>query len=208
MLKAIKFYLLDDEDKQTSLEVESAYAIKKNKEKSLIAFKRVMPAIFTQLIRARSTSTSVFVNKDKELDIVDFNSGKVFYGEQVTASIHQHVDSFISSPWVLDKNGFSRQSKPIEDDAEVLVVLGLALGIHLLKLVNETNFKSIVLYEPNFEFTHCSMLTGVWPEIFKVAAEKGTAIYFQSQLDGSSVLEDLSELKQVSPFASVHFYQH
>ena len=33
MLKAIKFYLLDDEDKQTSLEVESAYAIKKNKEK-------------------------------------------------------------------------------------------------------------------------------------------------------------------------------
>ena len=47
MLKAIKFYLLDDEDKQTSLEVESAYAIKKNKEKSLIAFKRVMPAIFT-----------------------------------------------------------------------------------------------------------------------------------------------------------------
>ena len=82
MLKAIKFYLLDDEDKQTSLEVESAYAIKKNKEKSLIAFKRVMPAIFTQLIRARSTSTSVFVNKDKELDIVDFNSGKVFYGEQ------------------------------------------------------------------------------------------------------------------------------
>ena len=32
MLKAIKFYLLDDEDKQTSLEVESAYAIKKNKE--------------------------------------------------------------------------------------------------------------------------------------------------------------------------------
>ena len=33
MLKAIKFYLLDDEEQQSSLEVESAYAIKKNKEK-------------------------------------------------------------------------------------------------------------------------------------------------------------------------------
>ena len=38
MLKAIKFYLLDDEDKQTSLEVESAYAIKKNKEKKPNSF--------------------------------------------------------------------------------------------------------------------------------------------------------------------------
>ncbi|CAB9493033.1 6-hydroxymethylpterin diphosphokinase MptE-like protein [Alteromonas macleodii] len=208
MLKAIKFYLLDDEEQQTSLEVESAYAIKKNKEKSLIAFKRVMPVICAQLMQSRSTSTSVFINKDKELDIVDFNSGKVLYGDQVTANIHKHVDAFLRSPSVLDKNGFSRQAYPLEGDADVLVVLGLGLGIHLLKLVRETNFKSIILYEPNFEYTHCSLHTGVWPEIFKVAAGKGTAIYFQSQRDGSSVLEDLSELKQVSPFTSVYFYQH
>lgn len=208
MLKAIKFYLLDDEEQQTSLEVESAYAIKKNKEKSLIAFKRVMPVICAQLMQSRSTSTSVFVNKDKELDIVDFNSGKVLYGDHVTENIHKHVDAFLCSPWVLDENGFSRQAYPLDDNADVLVLLGLGLGIHLLKLVREANFKSIVLYEPNFEYTHCSLYTGVWPEIFKVAAEKGTAIYFQSQRDGSSVLEDLSELKQVSPFNSVYFYQH
>ncbi|MFZ8198813.1 6-hydroxymethylpterin diphosphokinase MptE-like protein [Alteromonas portus] len=208
MLKAIKFYLLDDEEQQSSLEVESAYAIKKNKEKSLIAFKRVMPVICAQLMQSRSTSTSVFVNKDKELDIVDFNSGKVLYGEQVTASIHKHVDAFLRSPSVLNKDGFSQQAVPLDDNADVLVVLGLALGIHLLKLVRETNFKSIILYEPNFEYTHCSMYTGVWPEIFKIAAGKGTAIYFQSQRDGSSVLEDLSELKQVSPFTTVYFYQH
>ena len=30
MLKAIKFYLLDDEEQQSSLEVESAYAIKQS----------------------------------------------------------------------------------------------------------------------------------------------------------------------------------
>ncbi|AXT37687.1 DUF115 domain-containing protein [Alteromonas sp. BL110] len=208
MLKAIKFYLLDDEEQQTSLEVESAYVIKKNKEKSLIAFKRVMPVICAQLMQSRSTSTSVFINKNKELDIVDFNSGKVLYGDQVTANIHKHVDAFLRSPWVLNKDGFSQQAYPLDDNADVLVALGLGLGIHLLDIVRETNFKSIILYEPNFEYTHCSLYTGVWPEIFKVAAEKGTAIYFQSQRDGSSVLEDLSELKQVSPFTSVYFYQH
>ena len=208
MLKAIKFYLLDDEEQQSSLEVESAYAIKKNKEKSLIAFKRVMPVICAQLMQSRSTSTSVFVNKDKELDIVDFNSGKVLYGDKVTANVHKHVDAFLRSPLVLDENGFSRQAYPLDDNADVLVLLGLGLGIHLLKLVKEANFKRIVLYEPNFEYTHCSLYTGVWPEIFKVAAEKGTAIYFQSQRDGSSILEDLSELKQASPFTNVYFYQH
>ena len=75
-------------------------------------------------------------------------------------------------------------------------------------LLHSLDFKRIVLYEPNFEYTHCSLYTGVWPEIFKVAAEKGTAIYFQSQRDGSSILEDLSELKQASPFTTVYFYQH
>ena len=209
MRKAIQLFIEDDE---TQLEKEEALLpiITKNYNKSLTNFQRIVPSIYKVLKNHTFQHNSVFVNKDGEVDIVESNSGTVFYGSQVSESISRHVEHFLAKPQQIQLSTAEECSTLIRPPSSerALVVFGVGLGQHLVELLNVTDIKHIVVYEPNMDYLVCSLYAGVWPRIFDIAKRKNVSLYLQMPNNGKSLFSDLNELNRAFGISSSQVYFH
>ncbi|AFS36496.1 6-hydroxymethylpterin diphosphokinase MptE-like protein [Alteromonas macleodii] len=207
MLKDIKYFIDQDTERQEQLEVSWSNKIKENRLASLDVFKQTMPNIYQVLNSAKEYPESVFVNKEGELDIVNISTGKAFYGHDVNKSISNHLERFSANPHVVSFNSSSKvESLPRE--IEVLVVFGLGLGQHLIPLLQNYKIKHLVIYEPNLGYLDCSLSSGIWKQVFEIAAVKKTGVYLQTQLEPRRILVEFGELYDFSPFRHIYVYQH
>ncbi|WP_420935271.1 6-hydroxymethylpterin diphosphokinase MptE-like protein [Alteromonas sp. A081] len=211
MRKAIQLYI---DEEQSQLEKEEALlpTITKNYKKSLTSFQRNVPSIYRLLKNHTFQHHSVFVNKDGEVDIVESNSGTVFYGSAVSESISIHVDLFLANPQYLqfitpESNSIGNTPRLNE---QALVVFGVGIGRHLIELLNATDIKHMVVYEPNMDYLVCSLYAGVWPRIFDIARRKKVSLYLQISNNGKSLFSDLNELHGAFGVSSslVYFHYH
>ncbi|MEC8376064.1 MAG: hypothetical protein VX078_14830, partial [Pseudomonadota bacterium] len=78
MRKAIQLFI---ENEQVQLETEEAILplISRSYTRSLKCFQRSVPSVYRLLKTESLLHNSIFANKDGELDIVESNSGNVFY---------------------------------------------------------------------------------------------------------------------------------
>jgi len=211
MRKAIQLFI---EDGETQLEKEEALlpVITQNYNKSLLRFQRTVPSIYKLLKNHTFQHNSVFVNKDGEVDIVESSSGTVFYGSQVSESISRHVEHFLAKPQQIQLSTAEECSTLItlQSSERALVVFGVGLGRHLVELLNATDIKHIVVYEPNMDYLVCSLYAGVWPRIFDIAKRKNVSLYLQLPNNGKSLYSDLNELHSAFGISSslVYFHYH
>tara|TARA_Y100000814_G_scaffold277934_1_gene239346 strand:- start:12962 stop:16324 length:3363 start_codon:yes stop_codon:yes gene_type:complete len=211
MRKAIQLFIEDD---KTQLEKEEALlpVITKNYNKSLTSFQRIVPSIYKTLKNHTSQHNSVFVNKEGEVDIVESSSGTVFYGSQVSKSISRHVERFLATPQQLQLSSAEGRPTltPTPSRENALVVFGVGLGWHLAELLNATDIKHIVVYEPNIDYLVCSLYAGVWPRIFDIAQKNKVSLYLQLPSNGKSLYSDLNELHSAFGISSslVYFHYH
>jgi hypothetical protein len=207
MLKDIRHFIDDNLEHQQQLENSWGHIIETNKQASLNAFKQTMPNIYHTLKSENNYPESVFVNKYGELDIVDVTTGKVLYGYDINKSIELHLQQFVSKPRVVSFSA-SSIADHLPKNIEVMVVFGVGLGAHLLSLLQEYTIAHLVVYEPNLGYLDCSLSSGIWEQVFELAAMKKTGIYLQTQLEPSRILSDFGELYEFSPFKHVYVYQH
>lgn len=207
MLKDIKYFIDQDTERQEQLEVSWSHKIKENKLASLDAFKQTMPNIYQVLNSTKEYPESVFVNKEGELDIVNIATGKAFYGHDVNKNISKHLEKFVQNPLLVSFEP-SRKVGSLSQNIDVLVVFGVSLGKHLIPLLQNYMIKHLVIYEPNLGYLDCSLSSGIWNQVFELAAMKKTGIYLQTKLEPSRILSDLGELYEFSPFKHVYVYQH
>lgn len=207
MLKDIRYFIDENVERQEQLERSWANTIEENRQASLNAFKQTMPTIYHTLKSANNCPESVFVNKDGELDIVDVTTGKVLYGYDVNKSIELHLQQFVSNPRYVSFST-STIADHLPKNIDVIVIFGVGIGTHLLSLLQEYTIAHLVIYEPNLGYLDCSLSSGIWAQVFELAAMKKTGIYLQTQLEPSRVLSDLGELYDFSPFKHVYVYQH
>ena len=211
MRKAIQLFIEDD---KTQLEKEEALlpVITKNYNKSLTSFQRIFPSVYKILKNHKFKQNSVFVNKDGEVDIVESISGTVFYGPQVSRSVSRHVEHFLAKPPLVKLSSAEGRSNFTQAPSieNALVVFGVGLGMHLIELLNATDIKHIVVYEPNIEYLVCSLYAGVWPRIFDIAQKNTKTLYLQIPNSGKTLFSDLNELNSAFGISSslVYFHYH
>lgn len=205
MLQQIQFHVHEDEQTQQDIERALAQQISDNYRLSFGAFERFIPTL-ADVVKKRDASVSTLLcNKHKELNIVNFNSGQVLYGAHPKQEVLSHLDSYLSrfSPVELSATNFEKPKM-----MEAIVCLGLGLGHHLEHLVEATNYKHIVVYEPNVDYFICSLSCIPWQSIFQKAKEEGVALYLQIGADATNFVSDINELVAHVGVNKIQLYKH
>jgi hypothetical protein len=215
MLNDIRVHIHQDEQLQEAIEERSAVHISKQFIDNRNTFSRNVPNLAQELDTIDNQNISIFCNKNEEYNIVDFGVGRTFYGENPQQEILQqlahkaqysvYIDLLKNTSGALHLLDAANQEHLAED---VLVILGVALGGHILSLLEETSAKHVIIYEPEAQYFKCSNMVLDWQSIFDYAARKNIHLYFQLHKDGRDFISDLNELKQHFPVHKVLVFQH
>jgi len=221
MLNDIRMHVDGDDTVQRQIEASQANIVEQHYAASMRAFKQHVPSVFEQLSQPSNTPYALFVNKHAQFNIVDYGSGKTFYGlhppTEVAAQLDQlgwHASwlSFAQDPDLtsLSDNkgpqGFDHSLLYAEglsqtlnaDNVDVLVILGVGLGSHILPLLQHHRPKHVVFYETDIGILRASVLAENWQTIFSFMASSDICCYFQigSTFDNkaASIFDDLKQL--------------
>ncbi|MBO1255241.1 motility associated factor glycosyltransferase family protein [Alteromonas sp. 5E99-2] len=207
MLDDIRLHIYSDEEKQSDIEQHSAIGLTKRFEDNKRAFFRFAPGLKKVVEQSSWQNYGLFFNKNKNGNLVDGVTGTVLYGVEPNDEIHRQVNKFKDAPIrvYLDANG--AQSSQVTDSS-CLVILGLGLGYHLNLLIEETNSKFIIIYEPETQFLLGSSFLLDWQIVLKRAEEKGITLFFQIGESGEKIKSDLKELREHCSLKFIDFYQH
>jgi hypothetical protein len=230
MLKNIRLHIEKDEEKQVALEEKLAKHISITQRENINAFQRYIPSLLPYIRSSQSHNISIFCNKFGHFNMVDYGLGRTFYGFNPIEEIQQQVSNFEQHSLFCDFNEDSMtpedfpdeimsieslpahqrymQSGIFPEECELLVMLGLGLAHHLLKLVQDHSIKHIIIYEPELQYFSCSVMVTEWRKILEIAKSKGTAIYLQLEKDGRDIVSDISELLSQTPVSGCYIFQH
>jgi hypothetical protein len=229
MLKDIRLHLDEDEEQQNQREQQLSELILTHSRRNQTAFSLYMPSLMTFVDQTQSQNISLVVNKLGQLNMVDFGSGRVFYGAKPDEEIARQYDliaekclykSFSQqiasaslqqpeSPKTMrdiESYEFWQQRIPMPEEAEVVVVLGLGKGEHIKYLLENHKIKHLIIYEPEVQYFKCSTLAMDWTPLLEKAASQGTAIYMQLEKDGRDLLKDMLELHEHTQHSLTGFY--
>lgn len=202
MLQQIQFHVHEDEQTQQQIEQSMALQIRDNYRQSIGALERFIPSLVELAKKTDSTVSTLLCNKYSELNIVNYNSGQVLYGMHPKAEVLAHFHEYMSTAPKLEINPSDRSS------SEALVCLGLGLGYHLEHVVNQAQYKHVVVYEPNVDYFICALSSLNWKSLLQKAKEKGIALYLQIGADGTSFSKDMQELIAHVKIDNVIIYKH
>ena len=230
MLKNIRLHIEQDEDKQTALEQKLAKHITFTQKENINAFQRQIPSLLPYITGSVSQNISILCNKFSKFNIVDYGQGRVLYGFDPEAEVRAQVEVFKAHSDYIDFTlseldsclavkepdlqlsslaAFKKlqKKKAFPDKAELVVVLGIGLGEHIKMLLESTQIKHLIIYEPELQYFSCSVMVTRWREILDTAKNNGTAIYFQLEKDGRDLIEDIAELREHFDVQGFYLYQ-
>jgi hypothetical protein len=229
MLKDVRIHLDTDEARQHQLEQELASQVIRNSHRNKTAFKTYVPSLANVINHAESENISIFTTKNAEFNIVNYDTGRAFYGLAPTQEIFaQYEEKKNSCTYCSLSEQFNvedtpdaisslndmpiykrwKQQPPLPDAIDVLVVFGIGLGQHLHYLLENHLIKHLVIYEPEIQYFHCSILSTDWRNILQLADKKSTALYFQLENSGATLFDDINELGQHNSFNGFYLYRH
>lgn len=94
MLQQIQFHVHEDEEQQQLIEQELAQVIRVNYRLSIGAFQRFIPSL-AKLVEDNEASVSTLLcNKFGELNIINYNTGQVLYGEHPENEVLSHYKAY------------------------------------------------------------------------------------------------------------------
>lgn len=208
MLKNIRLHIDADEQKQAQIEASMSLQIQQNQRDSINAFRRYIPTLVERIRSISNSHISVFCNSNAELNIVDYNSGRAFYGFYPKREVNSQLNNSSASALKVDlqtgKVGFSA----IPEKVEALVVFGLGAGYHIAELLQRFDIEHLIIYEPEEQYFKCAISMQSWSPILEMAQRKGTGIYFQLGQDGRDVYADLAELQANTSCKHCFFIKH
>lgn len=218
IINDIRIHLHTDETTQQAIEAESAEQLLRTYRRSLRSLKVNTPNIAHMVENAKSSNISVFCNKNREFNIVDFGTGQAFYGLAPHQEVKNHLDSWAKnanksyelSHHTLLEDAHFLQAHPINtgDRIDTLVCLGLGGGMHLEHLLNNYSIRHLIVYEPEIQYFKASAMMCDWQQIFAIAKEKNTILFFMPQNTGETLIDDLKELQSHTGIDSFYLYKH
>lgn len=161
MLNDIRLHLDSDEITQSQIELDLANKINAFQGRNVKAFNRYVPSIGKLLTQLPFERLSVFVDKNRETNIVDFQSGITLYGPNVDSNIYAQVNAWSYNSALLDFTKAQQSALPIntaqkphtfserqlytaklrdnctQDPIDTLVILGLGKGDHIRQFFDD-----------------------------------------------------------------------
>lgn len=212
MLKYINYQLHQDNQQQAKLEQALSSQINQKFTSNFHAFSQYIPSVVPLLQQHEVQKHSIFCTRTGELNIVDFVTGRVWYGDSPYTEVQQEVQSFCQQAPYIDLNADNTaqpwSSELLPAQVDVIVMFGLGLGYQLAELMLNARIKYLIVYEPNLDALLCSVQANDWQQLFETAAATGTQIFLQLGNDGSSLPEDLLELQQIAAINRIYLYRH
>ena len=210
MLKSISYHLSEDESKQLEIEASLAADIRSRLRRNEEAFRRYIPNVYSSIMSSpRTMGSSVFCNKNGQMNIVEYSSGQTLYGISPAREVESQYLKF--SRLALEIN-VDRQSEANESCVPKYVncisVFGIGIGLHIQWILNNYQINHIIIYEPNVDYFICSLSTIEWHKILRSASESGTKIYLRLGEDGTNFFQDISELKSHFSISTIFIYKH
>ncbi len=213
MLKYINYQLLDDEQAQQAQEKHIAPVINRNIRQNLDAFRQHIPSMLQILEEHNIQQYSLFCSKQGQLNVVDFATGRVLYGEDPQAEVAAEVASFCQqAPYfrlddVAAQPGWDSMPLPVRTD--VIIMFGLGLGQQIQQLLQSCRVRYLIVYEPELDILNCSVQATDWRDILELAAIQGTHLFLQIGSNASSLPAELAELlEHDADLKQIFVYRH
>ncbi len=230
MLKNIRLHLHEDEKVQDKIEQDNSDKLTQLFTRNVASFKRYMPSLASIVGQIPTQNISIFLNKDAQLNIVDYGTGRTLYGLHPQNEIKQQYELLTRHCTYVDlssedspgseeydpsrgikgcKGYLARVRQPIlPDTVDVMVVMGIGLGDHLQLLLEDRVVKHLIIFEPELQYFKSSMFNIEWKSFFELAQQKGTSVYIQLQKDGRDLVANINELKEHFAIHDFYLYRH
>ncbi|MDT0593801.1 motility associated factor glycosyltransferase family protein [Glaciecola petra] len=228
MLTDIRLHLEPDDEKQSQSEQRLAGLINSQHAKNVQAFMHYVPSIGSLISQIPTRNLSVFVDKNKQTNIVDFNTGRCFYPINVDENISQQVENyyFYSSLLCFSENNvktlkakdnsFTERSvyaKALHAHVEnnppdALVILGLGKATHIPILLNSISCSKLVIYESDWQLFKASLSIFDWANFLENATNSGIQLFFQIGDNIHQFFKEINELHTQLGVSEVLVYQH
>lgn len=213
MLKYINYQIFDNAETQDELEQKMSVTIARNIRQNVDAFRSYIPSMVGVINQHKIQQYSLFCTKDSELNIVDFATGRVFYGSDVKQEVLQEVEQFYAhAPYFNIKTGSDFKawnSQCLPHNIDALIVFGLGLGYHINELLLNCKIKYLIVYEPSVDILLCSVQSNDWLQLLERAQNSGTRVFLQIGSDASSLPAELEELLAFdSGIDQIFIYRH
>jgi hypothetical protein len=231
MLKNIRLHLQQDEEQQKQQEEQLAAHIARTSHQNINAFQRHIPSLLAY-IKQQSQNISVFCNQYGDYNLVDYGTGRTFYGLHPQQEIQAHLQRFTAqAPYIsFEPDSAQRSEHPdiaqinkleklpeyrqrqsasmLPESPELVVVFGVGLGFHIEELIEQYQISHLLIYEPEPQYFKASTMVVDWQHILQMAKGKGTALYLQIEKDGRDFVNNIHELRENVEVSGAYLYQH
>lgn len=209
MLHNIRTHLAPNESIQSQIEQESAAKIDRVLKRNRLAFRTYANAALNTIESSDWNNIGVFSNLNGETNLVDFTNGQTLYGLNPRLEIEQQFEQRQKHLVVSELDAtIPAIPQALPYKVECLVLLGLGLGYHVEKLIEQHQISHLIIYEPQIAYAKGSLLSADWQAILKNSASKNTTIYFQLGSNASNLISDVQELVEHFSIRSFCVYQH
>lgn len=183
---------------KTSVEAESG---REFFDRNLAAIRKWAPHLYSRLSAIKSPQTELLLDEDGGIDI-GFR-GRRLYGRDAVAVANEQVEHFIRAPsreFICEpdpsamsgvsgtfcaalvrrmaEEGIVYDPKKSVPECHFLLFFGVALGLHLETVIEETKARFIFLIEPHMEFIYQSLFVTNWVGLFERGEARGVRFTF------------------------------
>lgn len=205
MQKNVAFQFHADEAVQAIKDEQLSNHIVRQKARNAEAIRQNYPELYQKLMGYTLRKYSVFVNRNDERNILNFNDATTVYGLNARQQQLQHAQFFYDNRsrfWVAR----DKQAQP--QTSNTLVILGVGLGDWLLPLLQQSNVKQLVLCEPEQDILFSSFITTDWVAILDYCAAHSIQLYLQVGEQCNNFKADISELLSATNESGFYLYRH
>ncbi|PTC01159.1 hypothetical protein C9975_03555 [Thalassospira xiamenensis] len=226
MRQNIAFQIHSDEAEQQKIEAAFDFEILSRRRSSLKTIAQHFPGIYDDYKNYRPQKRTVFVNCERQINVVNWSTGMTLYGLFPEQEQRQDVDDFRQYAVEIDMTkgrcsppqdllthhdiayGSAREPHPLPEAVPVLVVFGLGLGTGVETLLEHHDIQHLVIYEPDADLFAASLVCARWAKIMNLANQKGTRVYLQLGDSHDDFAADISGLLESIGTTRFFLYRH
>ncbi|CAM5207433.1 6-hydroxymethylpterin diphosphokinase MptE-like protein [Alishewanella longhuensis] len=170
-------------------------------KRNLDEFNRSIPNLAKFISNYELRNHSFFVTKDSAVNILIKSESMLVYPVEIEKYVSNQVADFFSDTY--------QHQDTLNASGKCLVIIGIGLGLHILKLTEKLEPNYLVIYEPEEDFLKLSLYTAPWFELLTLCNIERIQIFIQHGENSQNLASDLQELKQAFPsLGNLYYYRH
>ncbi|WP_300316674.1 6-hydroxymethylpterin diphosphokinase MptE-like protein [Idiomarina sp.] len=221
MQTELQFQVADDEEQQ-KIDGSVFPQFDALKKKNLTFLRQFYPDLFRQVSGRKFGESSIFINRQGQLNIVELRTGEALYPLNCFNAQRAHAQKSAKAFYTPGKqtpfkNELLSHREIIlgevkcrtAESSDTLICLGLGGGLAAEELALNSSYKNLIVLEPSWDYFLASLYCVDWLEVNRALNNKGGMLAFDIE-QASSVVESVSAVfSELSvPHADIYVHLH